>query len=62
MLLANDDPVIPVAGLERIARSACLKIERSEFGGHCGFVSDIGLSSWLDQYVLKALEWDEPPN
>ena len=52
ILLANDDPVIPAAGLERIARPRCLRIDRSQFGGHCGFLSGYRLNSWLDQYIL----------
>lgn len=55
MLLASDDPVIPVSGLDRIARPACLTIERSEFGGHCGFVSSYRLEGWLDGFILETL-------
>lgn len=55
MLLAEDDPVIPIAGLERIARPACLDIHTTAHGGHCGFVSDYRLNSWSDRFVLDAL-------
>jgi predicted alpha/beta-fold hydrolase len=56
MLLAEDDPVIPIRGLENIARPGCLHIERSRFGGHCGFIDGYGLSSWLDQHIVDTLE------
>jgi hypothetical protein len=56
ILLANDDPVIPVADIERIANPTCLMIDRSEFGGHCGFVSGYRLNGWLDQYILAAID------
>lgn len=55
MLMANDDPVIPIIGLEQIARPSCLTIERSEFGGHCGFVAGYKLHSWLDKFILEEL-------
>lgn len=55
MLLAEDDPVIPVAGLDRIARPDCLRIETTRHGGHCGFIEDYRLTSWADKYVLDAL-------
>lgn len=61
MLVAEDDPVIPVAGLERIASSSCLTIARSEFGGHCGFLSRFPFDSWLDQFIVEALGPDEQP-
>ena len=59
VLLADDDPVIPVSDIERIANSPCLGIERSEFGGHCGFLPGFGFDSWLDDYILHALRPDE---
>ena len=56
MLLADDDPVIPIRGLEGIAASNSLAVERSRYGGHCGFVTDYGLSSWLDRYIPDVFE------
>jgi len=56
ILLAEDDPVIPVSGLDRIARPDCLRIETTKRGGHCGFISDLRLNSWSDQFVIRELE------
>ena len=56
MLLADDDPVIPVRGLNGMSTPKSLRIEKSRFGGHCGFVAGYGLSSWLDHYFLGAFE------
>jgi len=56
MLLAEDDPVIPVSALDRVARPACLRIDTTSYGGHCGFIEDYRLNSWSDRYVLDALE------
>jgi len=56
MLLAEDDPVIPVGALDRVARPACLRIDTTSYGGHCGFIEDYRLKSWSDRYVLSALD------
>jgi predicted alpha/beta-fold hydrolase len=55
MLLADDDPVIPVGGLERVARSSWLTVTRTLKGGHCGFLQSYGLQSWLDEYASRQL-------
>jgi predicted alpha/beta-fold hydrolase len=55
MLLADDDPVIPVGGLARVARSSSLTVTRSLKGGHCGFLQSYGLQSWLDEYASRRL-------
>jgi len=56
MLLAEDDPVIPVGALDRVARPDALRIDRTTYGGHCGFIEDYRLNSWSDRYVLNAVE------
>ena len=56
MLLAEDDPVIPVSGLERVAKTAALRIETTKFGGHCGFIEDLALNSWSDGFVSRELD------
>jgi predicted alpha/beta-fold hydrolase len=55
MLLADDDPVIPVAGLRDMQASSALKIMRSEFGGHCGFIDNFRLDSWVNQFIVGEL-------
>jgi len=55
MLLANDDPVIPIFDSGRIAQSSCLTIDKSAFGGHCGFLWDYRLNSWLDRYIIDVI-------
>jgi predicted alpha/beta-fold hydrolase len=55
LLLADDDPVIPAASVARVAASPQLRIERSRFGGHCGFVQDLRLTTWLDDYLVATL-------
>ncbi len=55
-LLANDDPVIPIAGLERLRAPETLHIDIANFGGHCGFLLDYRLSSGLENYLLQTFE------
>ena len=53
ILLADDDPVIPAESVARLARPASLTIDRSRWGGHCGFLADFALSTWSDDYLLR---------
>jgi uncharacterized protein len=55
VLLADDDPVIPVRGLNDMQLPARLKVHRSLHGGHCGFVDSLRARCWLDQFILKEL-------
>jgi predicted alpha/beta-fold hydrolase len=55
ILLAEDDPVIPVADIERVAVSDYLQIVRSQYGGHCGFIGGYDLHGWVDGYIVNFL-------
>lgn len=55
VLLAVDDPVIPVRGLNDMQLPARLKVHRSVRGGHCGFVDSLRVRCWLDQFILTQL-------
>jgi predicted alpha/beta-fold hydrolase len=56
LLLADDDPVIPIHGLQGMTMSDAVDVYRSAVGGHCGFLQDLTLKSWLDEFVLKQLQ------
>ena len=53
VLLAEDDPVIPVADARRLAPAPALHVRYSRHGGHCGFITSYRLTSWLDEYVAR---------
>ncbi len=53
ILLAQDDPVIPVAGAARLAPSPALSVRHTRHGGHMGFLTDWRLGSWLDDYLAR---------
>jgi len=48
LITSADDPVIPAIDLERLARPETLSIELTPHGGHCGFIMDWRLRSWID--------------
>ncbi|MEE4186148.1 MAG: alpha/beta fold hydrolase [Gammaproteobacteria bacterium] len=54
-ILADDDPVIPVAGLRSLDRPAALRVVRTRYGGHCGFLNGWLERSWSDAFVLGEL-------
>ena len=54
ILLADDDPVIPPGSADRLARSPALTIQRTRWGGHCGFLLDYRLRTWSDDYLVQS--------
>ena len=56
LVATQDDPIIPVADLERIAPSGNLNIEIYQDGGHCGFVEDLAGHSWIERHILQILQ------
>ena len=56
LIAAADDPVIPIADLRDLAVTPALTIDVSPHGGHCAFLEDYRLRSWLDRAVLAELE------
>jgi hypothetical protein len=52
VLLADDDPVIPVRSLAKLHQTEALKVFLSPRGGHCGFIE----ASWLDNFIVHQLE------
>ena len=55
IIAADDDPMIPVRDLERLPRLANLRITRTCFGGHCGFMPGVRGESWVAGEVLNEL-------
>jgi predicted alpha/beta-fold hydrolase len=55
LLLAQDDPVIPHAGLADMQLPDSVTVHAVRHGGHCGFMDSMQLRSWLDDFVLQEL-------
>lgn len=56
IVLSADDPIIPEADLSLLARSDQLRIVRTRYGGHCGFVDSLSNASFADRYMLEEFE------
>lgn len=53
IIISRDDPIIPADDLNDLAAPACLSIEKQPYGGHCGFIKDMGLNSWANQRMAE---------
>ena len=56
IIAAADDPVIPIEDLADVAVTSALSVDVFAHGGHCAFIEDYRLRSWLDHAVLGELE------
>jgi len=52
---SQDDMIIPIEDVQRINPSDNLHITVTEYGGHCGFLSNWKLDSWQDQRALEII-------
>jgi uncharacterized protein len=55
LITAHDDPIIPIAGLQRLARPAALSVIVTRHGGHCGFLEDLVAPSWVERRIVRQL-------
>lgn len=50
---SRDDPVIPVDDMAKLGSSRALDIRLQPYGGHCGFIQDFRLTSWIDRQLAR---------
>lgn len=55
VVLAADDPVIPVRDAPRLGRNPALHVQILPYGGHCGLLQDYMLRSWLNESLDQLL-------
>jgi uncharacterized protein len=55
ILTAADDPVIPVAEFRELKLAAATELTIVPYGGHCGFIRDLSLRSWAEDFILVRL-------
>lgn len=55
ILAAEDDPIIPVQDLERLAHGPRLRVHVTPHGGHTGFLERLGRPSWANHFVLETM-------
>ncbi len=53
LIAARDDPILPVADLDRIDAIDKLTIETHRYGGHCGFLENLSARSWVETRLLE---------
>ena len=56
IIAAEDDPVIPIDDIRGIRGSRTLAIEIQRWGGHCGFIENLRLQSWVERRIPQILE------
>ncbi|AOY60625.1 MULTISPECIES: YheT family hydrolase [Desulfococcus] len=59
LIASEDDPMIPAKDLHGLPASDRLLIERTRYGGHCGFLQNLSMDSWAvtrmaDIFTLSA--------
>lgn len=53
IITSKDDPMILAEDLNRLASNPHLTVELTDFGGHCGYLSNYRLDSWLDHHLVN---------
>lgn len=56
IITAWDDPVIPFADFSTIDRIANIKLVTTPLGGHCGFIKNWRLHSWVEDYIINEIQ------
>ncbi len=55
ILTSEDDPVIPVSDFRQLELSDQVELDISRYGGHCGFIYNLSLRSFTDDYIADRL-------
>jgi predicted alpha/beta-fold hydrolase len=55
ILTAADDPVIPVAEFHELQLAPRTELTIVPHGGHCGFIRDLSLRSWSEDFIAARL-------
>ncbi len=55
IITAWDDPVIPFADFSTIDRLSNIKLVTTPQGGHCGFIKNWRLDSWVEEYIINEI-------
>lgn len=55
ILMAADDPVIPVEDFRRARLADGTRLEISPWGGHCGFIEDAALNGFGERWLAERL-------
>jgi predicted alpha/beta-fold hydrolase len=56
ILMAQDDPVIPVDGFRALRLPETARLEISPWGGHCGFLESARLDGFAERWIAQRLD------
>jgi len=56
IIAAKDDPIIPIKDFELLPDNPNLELEIHDHGGHCGFIKNWRLTSWLEQELADRID------
>ena len=60
ILTSADDPIIPVADFRKLQLPACVELDIAPAGGHCGFIRNLSLGSWTEDYISDRMQRNLP--
>jgi uncharacterized protein len=55
IITAADDPIIPVSDFHALPRPDALNLEVLPRGGHCGFIENWRMESWIEKRLIREL-------
>jgi predicted alpha/beta-fold hydrolase len=55
VLTSADDPIIPVEDFLQLEGNHHLRVQMERYGGHCGFLRNYRLQSWLPDFIHHTL-------
>ena len=55
ILMAADDPVIPIGDFHQLVLPPRARLEISRWGGHCGFIENLRLDGFAERWVAERL-------
>ena len=56
IITSKDDPVIPINDFDEIKPSPQVTVSIQTYGGHCGFIKDYNLNSWVNDVLLQQFD------
>lgn len=62
IISSQDDPVICAEDIKRLTAHPKLTIEITQYGGHCGYLENYSLNSWIDRRLLTLFTNHSPDN
>ena len=56
ILTSRDDPVIPIGAFTQLRLPPNVELDIANYGGHCGFIRDWGMTSFTDDYIAARFD------